>query len=273
MSNFSAAGLTISAVAARTGVSVEVLRAWERRFSFPRPQRLPSGHRRYGEDDVERIRQVVSLRAAGAPLDRAIAAARAGSEPATARSLYSGLRRARPDLDVHVLSRRAMLALSRAIEDECLAQAARPHLAVAFQHEDRYRRASHRWEGLAVSSASTIVFADFATSGHAGNGALEVALPEGDPGRREWAIVCDSPDAAAVMAGWERDDGTFEACWTVDPTAVRLGTRIARSLATQMAPHLFTDPLPEPDLAGAQPAALLQRAVALTNRAVAYLDR
>lgn len=268
-------GLPISVVAARTGVSVPVLRAWERRFGFPEPARLASGHRRYPEAEVERIRQVVTERDRGRSLESAIAQVRASARPgpAEAASIFSGLHRARPDLEVHALSRRAMLALSRAIEDEALARADHPHLVAAFQREPVYRQARDRWDRLAVSAASTIVFADFAESRRSSTGAIEVALPEGDPGRREWAVVCDAPDSAAVLAGWERPEGPFEALWTVDPDAVRLATQIARRIARQLAPDVVGD-----DLGGAPAAALdapaaLRRATAITNRAVAYLDR
>jgi DNA-binding transcriptional MerR regulator len=275
MSTSAEGGLPISVVAARTGVSVPVLRAWERRFGFPEPARLASGHRRYAEAEVDRIRQVVAERDRGRSLESAIEQVRESAGPATteAASIFSGLRRARPDLEVHVLSRRAMLALSRAIEDEGFARADRPHLVAAFQHEPVYRRARDRWDELAVSAASTIVFADFATSRRSSSGAIEVALPEGDPGRREWSVVCDAPDSAAVLAGWERPEGSFEALWTVDPDAVRLATLIARRIARQLAPDVIGADLAGAPAVALDPPAALRRATAITNRAVAYLDR
>jgi DICT domain-containing protein/predicted DNA-binding transcriptional regulator AlpA len=269
------AGLTISAVAARTGVSVPVLRAWERRFGFPRPHRLASGHRRYPEREVDRIMRVVAERAAGRSVEAAIAAVE-DPPPATlagAGSLFAGLRAARPDLTVHVLSRRAMLALSHAIEDEAFAQAGRPHLVAAFQHEAVYRRAAGRWDALAASAASTIVFADFPSSRQSLSGVAEVALPERDPLRREWGVVCDGDSTGAVVTGWERPDGDFEAVWTAEPGAVRLATTIARALATGLAPDLSL-PAPGPvGTRGDNGVAVLRHATALTNRAVAYLDR
>src|SRR6187549_3042989 len=121
MSNTTAeAGLTIGAVAARTGLTVPVLRSWEQRHGFPRPARLDGGHRRYDEDDVARILRVVEARAAGRSLETAIALVQQGPEPAAASgehdaTMYAGLRRRRPDLEARLLSRRAMLALSQAI--------------------------------------------------------------------------------------------------------------------------------------------------------------
>ncbi len=45
----------MGAVVRRTGIGEHTLRAWERRFGFPRPERLPSGHRRYPADQVRRL--------------------------------------------------------------------------------------------------------------------------------------------------------------------------------------------------------------------------
>ena len=46
--------LTIGQLAEACGIAPATLRMWESRHGFPEPQRLDSGHRRYGEQDVER---------------------------------------------------------------------------------------------------------------------------------------------------------------------------------------------------------------------------
>jgi methylmalonyl-CoA mutase cobalamin-binding subunit len=56
---------SIGAVTRRTGLTDHTLRAWERRFGFPRPQRLPSGHRRYSSEDVQRLILIASALHAG----------------------------------------------------------------------------------------------------------------------------------------------------------------------------------------------------------------
>lgn len=48
--------VSIGAVARETGISIEALRMWERRYGFPRSIRLPSGHRRYPLNEIERLR-------------------------------------------------------------------------------------------------------------------------------------------------------------------------------------------------------------------------
>jgi DNA-binding transcriptional MerR regulator/methylmalonyl-CoA mutase cobalamin-binding subunit len=45
----------MGAVTRRTGISEHTLRAWERRFDFPKPVRLPSGHRRFTSDQVRQL--------------------------------------------------------------------------------------------------------------------------------------------------------------------------------------------------------------------------
>ena len=52
-----APSLSIGAVSKATGIPTETLRTWERRYGFPSPQRTDSGHRKYTEQTVERLRR------------------------------------------------------------------------------------------------------------------------------------------------------------------------------------------------------------------------
>lgn len=45
----------MGAVTRRTEIGEHTLRAWERRFGFPNPHRLPSGHRRYPVEQVQQL--------------------------------------------------------------------------------------------------------------------------------------------------------------------------------------------------------------------------
>jgi len=69
------AGQTVSATefAELTGVSRERLRTWERRFGFPRPDRVQQGPRRYALADAPRVVAVRRASEEGVPLPRAIA--------------------------------------------------------------------------------------------------------------------------------------------------------------------------------------------------------
>ncbi len=51
--------LSIGALSAATGIPVDTIRTWERRYGFPEPVRKPSGHRVYPIALVPRLRRVV----------------------------------------------------------------------------------------------------------------------------------------------------------------------------------------------------------------------
>lgn len=59
------ASLSIAALAARTGVSAHVIRAWERRYHALAPERALGGRRLYGQADVERLSTLRRLVEAG----------------------------------------------------------------------------------------------------------------------------------------------------------------------------------------------------------------
>lgn len=74
----------INRVAETTGIPEATLRAWERRYQVPRPQRTPSGYRLYSSDDVAQVRKMRELCDAGiSPADAAkeILLAREGAKP------------------------------------------------------------------------------------------------------------------------------------------------------------------------------------------------
>lgn len=52
---------TIKQAAARTGIPVELLRAWERRYGVVEPERTPTGYRLYSDAAVERLRAMRQL--------------------------------------------------------------------------------------------------------------------------------------------------------------------------------------------------------------------
>lgn len=274
----SAPGLTIAAVADRTGIAVPTLRAWEARYGYPRPERLASGHRRYSEHDCEVLARVVAERDRGLSVPAAIERALAVTDEVP-KSVFAALRRTRPDLTPSVLSKRSLVALSEAIEDEYCARAAHGVVLGCFQRERYYRRTEARWRELARSAGDAVVFADFHGRADPADGPAEVPLPPSAPLLREWVVVCDAPHFAACLAGWERagQDAAdparrFEAFWTVEPDVVRQATSILLGLADETAPGL-ADRI-RAHLAAPAPAdvAALRAATALTNRMVAALE-
>jgi MerR family transcriptional regulator, light-induced transcriptional regulator len=276
-------GLSIRQLAERTGVPAPTLRSWEARHGFPQPRRQSGGHRRYDERDVALVEEVLRLRESGLSMQTAIE--RASAQPAEPdTSVFAGLRRRHPELEAQVLRKSTLLALSRAIEDECCARAARPVLFASFQHRRFYRLSRPRWEELARTSQSVVVFADFdrARKGHGRDtGPLhEVPVPGNAPLQREWMLVCDAGDYPACLAGWEIPgqraahdaDRRFEVLWTVDPRAVRDAAQICVQLTHAFAPttaRSLSMPTDLPPAAGAD----LRRSVGLLNRMVGYVER
>ena len=71
----------IKQAAARAGVTVPVLRAWERRYGIVNPGRSSGGYRQFDEDSVARIRTMRALVDEGWSPSAAAAAILDGSEP------------------------------------------------------------------------------------------------------------------------------------------------------------------------------------------------
>lgn len=68
------ASLTIGALASATGIPVETLRTWERRYGYPEAARKPSGHRVYPLTTVARLRRVAQAMALGHRAAQVVAA-------------------------------------------------------------------------------------------------------------------------------------------------------------------------------------------------------
>ena len=90
----------IKAVLNETGLTADVLRAWERRYGLPMPQRTPGGHRLYSAYDIETIKWLKARLEEGLSISRAVQAwneiAGAGRDP-----LQAGPPPASPSLPVH----------------------------------------------------------------------------------------------------------------------------------------------------------------------------
>jgi DNA-binding transcriptional MerR regulator len=268
--------LTIGELAARTGVQPGTLRMWESRHGFPRAERLPSGHRRYPEGEVDRVLEVVRQRDAGLSLAAAIErATQDGSRP-SAPSIFAGLRERRPDLTPYPVPKRLLIPISHAIEDECSARGGGALLIGSFQRERFFRQAERRWRAFSRTAELTIVMGDFPKPRAEGDRPIEVPIDRSHPLSREWAIVCDGPGVSTCLAGWERPGGqggerVFEMLWSVEPEAVRDAARIGIELAASQWPELrervpawLGEPAQVDDGA-------LHRATALTNRMLAYM--
>lgn len=271
-------GLSIGEFVARTGVAEGTLRMWERRHGFPAPRRLPSGHRRYSEAEVELVRRVAGERAGGMSLAGAIARVR-NDDHASGRSVWAALRLLRPDLEPRPLRKPVLLALSRAIEDESLARAERALLFGSFQTERFYRQAEARWRELSQGAELAVVFADFDRVRSPPRAPAEVPVDPSHPLAREWTIVCCAPAHTVCLAAWERPpapgrrgERVLETIWSVEPEVTRAAARICAEIAASIHPELVKrvearlDHPPAP-LVPQQ----LRLAAAITNRTLSYL--
>ena len=267
-------GLSIREIAAATGVNEATLRMWETRHGFPAPTRLPSGHRRYAERDVEAVRSVLRARAEGLSLATAIERARRlGEQPAP--SVYSAIRERFGELDPQVLPKPALIQLSRAIEDECALRAQRPILFGGFQEARFFRAVEPRWRELSRTAELAIVFADFGRRRSRSTRPVRISLDPADELMREWMIVCDAPNMAACLLAWERPPAAghareFEAIWTVERPVVRHAARICADLAARTDPALVAGIRERlADTAVIEPSDL-RNAVSLASRMVHY---
>jgi DICT domain-containing protein len=269
--------LTIGQLAERTGVAVGTLRMWESRHAFPRAERLPSGHRRYRVEEVERVRQVLEAREGGLSLAVAIERA-AGDERPADPSIFAGLRRRRPDLHPYAVPKHLLVGVSRAVEDEYVASAERAVLVGSFQLERFYLNSRQRWRDMTRTADLAVALADFDEPRHPSGGPWEVPVAQDDPLAREWAIVVDAPGFCACLAGWERPgqegadrDRLFEVIWSMEREVVREATKIGLELAVNRAPEI-ADLVPERLSQPPAPSSPeLRNATALTNRMLSYV--
>ena len=278
-SSASSVGLTMGDLVERTGVPAATLRTWESRYGAPRPTRLPSGHRRFAEDDVGLVAEIARLRASGLALPAAIAHATATGQPSNP-SVFQALLSRHPSLHIQVLRKRTLLTLTRAIEDECCTRAERPLLFAGFQQESYYGQSKERWQELARTADTTFVFADFERHSASDARPVRLALPETAPLRREWVVVCDDAEHPACVVATERPgqhrvpdrDRRFEAVWSLDPAVVRDAARTCAGVAASLQPGVtahLADRLaatPSPATAG------LIHAHGLFARVLGYLD-
>jgi methanogenic corrinoid protein MtbC1 len=126
----------MGAVSRRTGIGEHTLRAWERRFGFPSPERLDSGHRRYPADQVQRLLLINAALGCGyragdvVPLERSEledllrscgaleAELRTGITPAIVSSVFDACERFdRPALAVSLATDASLLGVKRFLRE------------------------------------------------------------------------------------------------------------------------------------------------------------
>ena len=79
--------LSIGALSTATGIPIDTIRTWERRYGFPVPERKPSGHRVYALATVPRLRRAAQAIARGHRAAEVVPASEGALEALLARSL------------------------------------------------------------------------------------------------------------------------------------------------------------------------------------------
>lgn len=62
----------LKVVLRETGLAADTLRAWERRYGLPVPDRSPGGHRLYSQHDIETVKWLVARQNEGLSISRAV---------------------------------------------------------------------------------------------------------------------------------------------------------------------------------------------------------
>lgn len=271
--------LTIGELASHTGLTPQQLRMWETRFGFPEPIRLPSGHRRYTGAHVRAVQRVLHERDRGMRLEHAIEASQRAEDVNSTGSVYAALSQRHPTLASYTLTKRTLLALSWAIEDEATASAARGILVGTFQRGRYFGQSQSRWEELARTSRLSLAMADFAAHDDVAHPAL-VALPSDSPLLREWIVAVEAPTFSAALVAYElpgqagarESDRMFESLWTVDGRIVRDVTTVACQAAAGLGSKTAVAGLQLLEESPPPPPVSVTGANAVFNRMVAYTD-
>lgn len=202
----------IGVLADRTGLSTQVLRAWERRYGLDIGTRTAAGHRRFTDHDVSRVREIVDSRDRGTTLAVAIRAASDRSRGADRASVHAALADQHPELRRMRLDHRHLVDLSTVMEDELMARGERAVVWGGFQNGGAFDRSRRRWEELARTSSWCVVLADFSGWPHEDGSPAAVDsparpvlvdLPNDSPMLREWCVVALAPGFAVLLSAWE----------------------------------------------------------------------
>jgi DNA-binding transcriptional MerR regulator len=111
----------VGLVADRTGLTPDVLRAWERRYRVVAPGRGDGGHRLYSDDDVHRLTLLSKLARNGRQVGRIASLTIAALERLVAEDAGGQASRERPAHEHHARA----IAAARALDTAALSQALR----------------------------------------------------------------------------------------------------------------------------------------------------
>ena len=199
--------LTIGDLAERTGVPPrDAAQLGGAQTGFPRPVRLAGGHRRYTEQDVVAVLDVVRHRGSGLALEAAVRPPTASGATPVPGALYAELRRRHPRArHSDPLAKRSLLALAGPSRQVLRARRGAGALRRASSAARFLRGSYARWVELARTARAAVVFAE---PGHSRDPParlpVEVPLPTEAPLSREWIVLCDAPDLPTCLVAVDR---------------------------------------------------------------------
>jgi DNA-binding transcriptional MerR regulator len=223
----------VSEAARQLGVSTSTLRSWELRYGLVPSVRSTGAHRRYSPADIHRLQAMQRLVSQGVPTAEAAKTVGHTQHDEPDSSIATGLRDRHPELQTRGLTKRSLIALSRAVEDEWAVRGAGGVLVGAFQKERFYRQSQRRWRELARTARTCVAFADFPQRAEEPSGPVELPLAPDALAHREWVVLCHGPGLRVCLVGWQRPSNLaehkaeYETLWTLDPALVSEATRIA----------------------------------------------
>lgn len=116
--------LPIGEVSARSGLSVDTLRYYEREGIVPIPERNAGGQRRYDARVLEQLQVVTALRGAGFGLDQVRAVLGVKRPGTSSRQRLAELSSVLDDLDAALREKEAAIAVARNLLDAWRAEIA-----------------------------------------------------------------------------------------------------------------------------------------------------
>lgn len=248
---------TIKEAAARTGVSIELLRAWERRYGIVEPSRTPGGYRVYDDASLDRLRAMRRLvddgwtpsnaaaaiaagRAPGSPTDRSPSAEAESGAAAAARFVAAAAELDGPAVE-RVLDEMGAIGSFEAIVDSHYLRALR-EIGDAWA-QGRLSVSAEHAASQAVQRRLAAAFQAAARPGQ-GTGPLLVGLPQGsrhELGALAFAVAARRAGMAVLYLGsdvpvldWAAAAGRTEARAAVIGVVTRRDVPPARKTAAAL---------------------------------------
>lgn len=197
----------IGVAAERTGLTTDLIRAWERRYGAVEPERDEAGQRLYSDADVERLRMLHRATEGGRAISQVV-----DLEPGALAELVRGDEAARADRRMERPGVEELLALARSLDGPALEVALRRALLVEglagfAEHvaAPLLRRVGEGWHAGAITPAqehvASAAITRVLTTTRDGRGTGPVAVIGTLSGERH-EVGALMAAVAAELAGW-----------------------------------------------------------------------